>query len=364
MRRATKALVTGVVAGLATTALAGVAASPARADTSGGAGGGGAYAQASITITVSGGTGRSYSESRSVPATCWWKPFQLSEGYGAPPVDPNDPESVERYFEYVAPFLSGHAAGGRLELPEGDYVKDIIRRVAAGEKLTFYEAECVDGKNAVEEGLIPKSGTWQGVDFGVRFRAFPPGDPPGPVVPAEVLADLAREQLVFANPEVDYNPKVNGPLATLVGLPTWFWVTNQGAALGNGPEGIGSARVEATAGGDGDPFSQAIVEARNGGMTVQADGLAESPKECTLAQIRTAYGPGAAEANACTATFERSSVGTGDGFGVTVTTKFDVSWHGTEANGDDVGPFGIALENDPETVLNVPVAESQAIVQG
>jgi hypothetical protein len=49
---------------------------------------------------------------------------------------------------------------------------------------------------------------------------------------------------------------------------------------------------------------------------------------------------------------------------VTVTTKFDVSWHGTEANGDDVGPFGIALENDPETVLNVPVAESQAIVQG
>ena len=364
MRRFTKALVTGVVTGLAATALAGAGASPAGADTSGGAGGGGAYAEASIRVTVTGGTGKSYSTTKSVPATCWWEPFELGEGYGFPPVDPNDPASVEAYFQAIAPFLSGHAAGGRLELPEGDYVKDIIRRVAAGEKLTFYEATCVDGKNAVQEGLIPKSGTWQGVDFGVRFRAFPPGDPPGPVVPAEVLADLAREELTFANPEIDYNPKLSGPLATLVGLPTWFWVTNQAAALGNGPDGIGSARAVATAGGGGDPFSEATVEATNGGMTVQADGLVESPKDCTLAQVRTAYGPGVAEGSACTATFERASVGTANGFGVTVTTKFKVSWHGTEANGTDVGPFDIDLAADPATVLNVPVAESQAVVNG
>jgi hypothetical protein len=364
MRRVTKALVTGVITGLAATALAGVGASPAGADTSGGAGGGGAYAEASIRITVTGGTGKSYSSTKSVPATCWWEPFELGEGYGFPPVDPNDPESVEKYFEAIAPLLSGHAAGGRLELPDGDYLRDIIRRVASGEKLTFYEAKCVEGKNAVSEGLIPKSGTWQGVDFGVRFRAFPPGDPPGPVVPAEVLADLAREELTFANPEVDYNPKVQGALATLVGLPTWFWVTNQAAALGDGPEGIGSARAVATAGGDGDPFSQAIVEAKNGGMTVSAEGLSPSPKTCELAEIRRAYTAGAEDAGACTATFQRASVGTGNGFAVTVTTNFDVSWNGTEANGTQVGPFPIALDADPTTVLNVPVAEEQAIVTG
>jgi hypothetical protein len=182
----------------------------------------------------------------------------LGDDYGFPPVDPDDPASVEAYFEAIAPLLSGHAAGGRLELPDANYVKDIIRRVAAGEKLTFYEAKCVAGKNPVDEGLIDKAGTWQGIDFGVRFRAFEPGPPPPPVVPAAELAELARQELTFADPEVDYNPKIAGGVpASLVGIQTWFWVRNTLAALGSEVDGKGQATATATAGQPGNGIHSA-----------------------------------------------------------------------------------------------------------
>jgi hypothetical protein len=56
-----------------------------------------------------------------------WQPFQLGDGYGLPPVDPDDPASVEAYFEAIAPLLSGPRGRCRLELPRATTLKDIIR---------------------------------------------------------------------------------------------------------------------------------------------------------------------------------------------------------------------------------------------
>jgi hypothetical protein len=322
----------------------------------------GPYVEARIRITKGGSTVGG--GSIGVPARCWWEPFHFS-GFGGPTVDPDDPESVQAYIDYVIPFLSGHAAGARLTLPDGRYMEDIVRRVAAGEDLTFYQAKCVSGYNPVDEGLIDKAGTWQGINFGVEFQAFPPGDPPGPVVAAETLADLAREQLDIQAPAVDRNPKIPtaAGAATLVGMSTYFWVTNPAAALGNQP--LGTVAVTAEAGGGGDPFSTATVTATTGGITVSAPGAGADggtlAQTCDLNRATQPYGAGATDNNTCSVTFERASVGRPAGFQVAVAAGWQVEWQGVEANGDAVGPLPLVFAS-PVANFNVPVAESQAVV--
>jgi hypothetical protein len=353
-----KSLVTGAVAALAVT---GFGATAAQADTvGGGVDTNGPFVEAKITITRDGRSTGGGGGGVAVPAKCWWEPFNFS-GFGGPTVDPDDPESVQAYFDYVAPFLSGHAAGARLTLPDRDYMEDVIRRVAAGENLTFYRAECLDGLNPVDEGLISSAGRWQDIDFGVEFAAFPPGEEPGPVVAAETLADLAREQLDIQNPTVDRNPKIDtaAGLATLVTLPTYFWVTNPAESLGGGD---GNVSVTAEAGGGGDPFSTATVTAVTTGLTISVNDGATSTPPCDLASATTPYTPGSDGAGTCSVKFARASVGQGAGWVVTAKAVWDVEWFGTEASGTDVGPLPLTLPNDPQAVFNVPVAESQAVV--
>jgi hypothetical protein len=360
MRRVTKALVTGAVAAVAVT---GFGATSARADTvGGGVDTSGPYVEASITIKRGGQTVRSGTGGGGVPAKCWWEPFSFS-GFGGPTVDPDNPESVQAYIDYVAPFLSGHAAGARLTLPDRDYMAGIIRRVAAGEDLTFYRAKCRSGFNPVDEGLIENAGTWQGVNFGVEFQAFPPGEEPGPVVAAEVLADLAREELDIQVPTVDRNPKMptDAGDATLVTYDTYFWVTNPGFALGTG--GNGTVAVTATAGApnSNDPFSTATVTATSDKITVNVGDGSTGAIPCDLDEAKNAYGPGSTAANSCSVKFQRASVGRPGGWPVTVAANWAVEWEGVEANGTVVDPTGLIFDA-PTAVFNVPVAESQAVV--
>ena len=359
MRRATKVLVTGAVAALAVT---GFGATSARADTvGGGVDTSGPYVEARISITR-GGHATGGGGGRAVPAKCWWEPFSFS-GFGGPTVDPDDPESVQAYIEYVAPFLSGHAAGARLTLPDRDYMADIIRRVAAGEDLTFYRAKCRSGLNPVDEGLIDNAGTWQGINFGVEFRAFPPGQEPGPVVAAEVLADLAREELDIQVPAVDRNPRMptDAGDATLITYDTYFWVTNPGLALGAGGNGTVAVTAEAGQQGGPDPFSTATVTATSDEITVTVNDGSTGAVPCDLAEARNAYGPGSTAANSCSVKFQRASVGRPGGWPVTVAANWAVSWTGVEANGVVVPQTDLAFDA-PTAVFNVPVAESQAVV--
>jgi hypothetical protein len=356
MTKATKLLVAGAAVALAATGIS--VAAPASADNvGGGTGAQGPFVTASISFTgdVRGGGG---TRSVSVPATCWWEPMG-NVVLGDPPVDPDDPASVEAYFEYISRFLSGHAAGGRLEIPSADYMAGIARRVAAGEELTFYHATCVDGKNAVDEGLIDKSGTWEGLDFGVTFAAFPPGAEPEPIVAAETLAQEALKVLFIENPAVDRNPKIGlgGTEAALVTLPTYFWVTNPGDALG---DPIGHKEVVATAGD-----AQATLTADSTGISISAPAgaLEDGGRQCDAETITHEYSSGAAEGDLCSVKFARASVGQGAGWPVTVASHWDVAWTGVEANGD-VNPGGpLALLNPTQSTINVPVAESQAVVE-
>src|SRR5689334_16220627 len=104
MNRVVKTLVTGAVAAVA---LVGFGAGSASADTvGGGVDGGGPYVEANIKITRGGGGGgTTVSSPGGAPARCWWEPFTFS-GFGGPTVDPEDPESVQEYFNYISRFLS------------------------------------------------------------------------------------------------------------------------------------------------------------------------------------------------------------------------------------------------------------------
>jgi hypothetical protein len=59
------------------------------------------------------------------------------------------------------------------------------------------------------------------------------------------MADVAMKNIDLAEPALSWNPRVDSlGGGTLVNLPTWFWVTNPGPAVGD----VGGERsVTATA---------------------------------------------------------------------------------------------------------------------
>jgi hypothetical protein len=366
MNKSTKLLVSG--AALAVGAMA-FGASPAAADNGGGVTGGrdssGPYVSASdVHITGDARGGGGLPSGVSIPATCWWEPINSNVLLGNPPIDPNDPESVKGYFDWSAQANAGTSfSGANLGLPRGDAIEDAINRAKGGEKITWYEAVCRDGINALESGFIDKGGDWAGVEIGIPFQAFPTGEEPEPIVAAQVLADAAKEILDIALPQVERNPEIptGAGAATLVNWQTYFWVNNVGPALGT-PVGHKEVRVQV-----GDAFAELVatgqkitVSTPSGVLSRGNDGAGASSVDCSFAEARQAYGAGATDANSCNVRFTRASVGQGAGWPVTVTSHWDLNWTGQEADGT---PAGDNMGDDPQaSTVNVPVAESQAVV--
>lgn len=299
------------------------------------------------------GGGASY----SVPATCWWAPKTLTTYVDGEDVDAgenDDPKALEAWYKEAMTALTGSFTFAESQYGGFDMWKAAFKRMKAGEDISLYSINCRDGADQcagsdfAETIAIPAGTQYSFEDCGlpVTFGFFPTGDPPPPAVDPEDLAQAARDAMVIPDPTVDRNPKSTAVAgATLVGLPTWFWVTNPAAVGGAGGERNIRADVESGA--------WAEVTATTGGLTLTSPAGGAS---CPPAKALTTYSGGANSANACTMDFSRASVGYAGGFPVVATTQWEATWVGSGGTGD-VLP-GLNRTNTE----NVPVAESQALV--
>lgn len=306
--------------------------------------GGGFRVTASVVFSGDAAPGGGGTFSVSVPATCYWKPAAL-------PADPADWVQwlLDQQRQYSG--QGSETAGGYYMLGDQATYEQAAARALAGERITAYVATCRDNALCTDlAGFV--GGPTHDASMGLgdpcpvpgAYQFFPPGAPPAPKVDPEDLAKMAQERMVIPDPQVDRNPKV-GDLgeATLVTLPTWFWVTNPPAV--GGATGTRTIRAEV-----GPVFAQVVATTDGLVITSPAGGATCAPTVAT-----TPYSPGAADSAGCTVSFTRASVGYANGYPVDTSTAWTATWTGSGGSGGTLP--GLARNSQ----VDVPVAESQAI---
>lgn len=295
--------------------------------------------QAKATIVVNGDVkGGGGSVTASAPAICWWEKAPVDTGDGI------------KSLAFILDFFGIDLDQKALDEMEKD--------VKAGKTFEWYTRKTRQGasKEQLEAaGCNDFSGPYKGLFIGSLFRPFEPGNPPDPLPDPKEMADVALENIDLAAPALTWNPKVDAlGGGTLVNLPTWFWVTNPGPAVGGGN---GERSVTATAAAGGQQVS-VTVTAKAGKLQIASPGGATT---CSVAQAITAYAAGTAESSACTLAFERASTRYEAGFPVQATVAWTASWTGT-GPGVPAGTQqldGVTLSSTTE----VPVREAQTIVK-
>jgi hypothetical protein len=185
---------------------------------------------------------------------------------------------------------------------------------------------------------------------GYVFVAAGQNPPPLPeaVIPASVLALIARQQIGAPDPGVDRSPGGN----SIVGVDTYFWVQD----TGDPADGFVALEVTATAGDN-----TATVVATPEVFTVTLDGRTV---ECDATQAKTKWRRGLADGSGCTLAPARSSAGQeGQQFEVTAATSYSVAWSGNE-DGVDVPGGPLPPDIGGEATFGMQVAEVQAVVTG
>lgn len=373
-----KSLLVAAAAAVTTSMLA--MASPAHADgaVDGGSNGNGYNLQA-VDVVVKGGPGDPVPSGNfkvSVPPKCWWSAMDNHMGMSyfvdymnrkakeeggpdAPPYDVDNPNMMADYWDYLTSVTNGSFAFVRAQYPSDAYVMKILKEEAAGRPHTWYQVQSQPKVNCVDEGFIDKKGTyppeyhadWDTGSYGVAYQAFPNGTPPPPPLVdvedvVEEVWDFAAQQL--GGPELDRNPKIQGAGgSTLVNLPTWFWVQNVREALADD----GEIHLEVSIPGTN---VAATLDATTEGLQVTSPAGAT---QCSVEQAKTAWSALFNDDSACTIGFSRANR---DGWPVTASVTWTGTWEGTQQNGERVG--GALQTLTPSTTTNVPVAESQALV--
>ena len=233
--------------------------------------------------------------------------------------------------------------------PRSSWV-DAVKAEAAGKDLSWYVATCRDPVNyrtfagGCEERIEPGRGPQTWVCY--RYKAFPAADgAPDPLVTPADLAAAARDVMVIPVPTFDRNPKViKAGQATLVGLATWFWVTDPAAT--GGATGTRTIRADV-----GQAWAQVV--ATTTGLHLKSPAGSAS---CTPGQARTPWRQGRSEASACTLAFTKASVRYPGGYPVAATTRWTAEWTGSGNTSGTLDPLTRTWTG------NVPVAEVQTIV--
>ncbi|MFI7064650.1 hypothetical protein ACIBL3_26905 [Kribbella sp. NPDC050124] len=214
----------------------------------------------------------------------------------------------------------------------------------AGKAYRWYKVECQEGVDPSLTGYTSLGGTAYGQRIWLAYRAFLPGQVPEPLIAVEDLAetlwDEAQQQILA--PTLDRNPKMTGTnAATVVNLPTWFWVTNPGNSLAD------DGTLTLTASVPGTPVNMTLV-ARSSDVSITS---VAGSNTCPVAQAKYAYGAGKSDANACTVTFDRANAG----WPVTATVTWTANWTGNDGTGPQTGTASLTRS----TTINVPVVEVQ-----
>jgi len=311
---------------------------------------------ARVQVQLSGDVSRSAVASiPGPPPMCWWEDLSTTM-LDDEKVDTSDPAAVQKYYEEeVRPWLTGHAGVGQLSMPSSDYFKDVIKKVKAGQDMTFYALQTADSAitgapgdpgYAAEVRAVGAACNSPVVDgpYGpmtTGWQAFPTGQQPPPAVSPEDLAAYAYEVMDLKRPGLEWNPHLaSAGDATLVNLPTWLWTRD--------PAAVEERQVTAEAAG-----VSVTVTAQPNGMTITSP---VGGTECTAEQARTAYAPGVDEASACVFTFPMASIRYEGGFPVESTTGWQATWTSNTGPGGDLEPKTMSA------VTDIPVIEVQSRV--
>lgn len=265
----------------------------------------------------------------SIPPKCWWAVF-----------NGGDPVSVKKSIDQG--YNQGHYSGIQYLALYGPRQR-FDDAVTNKSDITWYVMTCQGGKLNTPDALAyaGDSINFYGERWPIIVKSFPAGqEPPPPLVDPEALRDAAFAAMEIPKPTIDRNPKTAGSNATLVNLPTWFWVDQ----ADRGPYDI-----TATAG----PVSATVVVKPTAWNLFSNFGGAA----CTEQQITTAYTPGTSDASACTLTFNRAS--TGAGHTVRLQTQWAATWSGVRIDGTTVGPLADLPDQTTEATTVVPAVEVQ-----
>jgi hypothetical protein len=323
----------------------------ARADqtgqSDGGANSAGGYT-ARVSILFTGDVGRrggGVHEVRVHP-TCWWAP-------AAGPY--TDAVAMLAWYDEVT---DGQQSRGIVDQYGPRKVwADAAKEAKDGKQLSWYHAYCVDPKNYAKFGL----GVVQEVDpvegnptnwVNFQYRAFAAGEPiPAPMVSTQELAEAARRAMFIPAPATDRNPKIQAAGApTLVGLPTWFWVTDPASVGGE----TGTRKIRAELQGAAVPtWAQVSASITGGGLQLNSPAGGAT---CGPAQATTKYADGKPDSAGCTVQFTHASVGMPNGYTVRASTNWQAIWNGSDGNG------GTLANLAREVTAQVPVAEVQDVV--
>ena len=175
--------------------------------------------------------------------------------------------------------------------------------------------------------------------FPTAHAVFVPagGEPPAPYIDGGTLARAAWDAVTIPQPGVETNPKLGDSGATLVGIDTWVWATEDTPA---------KVTATATAG----PVT-ATVTAVSDGLRLSAP---DSVPDCH--GFGTAWTEGAAEGSSnCTIEFTRSSAHLGGTTPLDISVGYSVSYTATDGATGDLG----AVTTTATT--SIPVAEVQTI---
>ncbi len=287
----------------------------------------------SVKVTVGGTDAKVVSSvggGVSVPPSCWWESYNPDIGGN----DARTPDGFKKFYDETIPMLSGHAAAGRLAMPSHEEVERVMAAAKNGEKISWYSLRRRDPSvDCIKSGFTKSGGSYMGTEIGIGFAAFADGAVPEPYVDPEELAtalwDAAEQGL--AVPAIDRNPKVarNGG-ATVVNVPTWFWVTNPAGSLADD----GVVDLTATAGG-----TTVTLKATSSGVDFTSP---RGTASCTAAQA-------AAKGPSCAITFDKASAG----WPVTASIGWGGNWTGPNGTG------GALPQIFRTSTVNVPVVEIQ-----
>ena len=163
------------------------------------------------------------------------------------------------------------------------------------------------------------------------------GQAPAALIDGGTLAKAAWDAVTIPQPGVETNPKLGDSGATLVGIDTWVWATEDTPA---------KVTATATAG----PVT-ATVTAVSDGLRLSAP---DSVPDCH--GFGTAWTEGAAEGSSnCTIEFTRSSAHLGGTTPLDISVGYSVSYTATDGATGDLDPVTTT------STTNIPVAEIQTI---
>ncbi len=300
--------------------------------------------QATARVKFSGDAAPNGSRVRrvTVPVICWWGPA---------PGSYTDPEQMLQAYDSGTLAAQTYTRfAGRSWSPIVDQAHAVAMSradfltaaedAANGARLAWYVAQCRDSATLAEyQDFLHQC------PLGMVFNTYPVGDTPQPQVEPQALAQVAREYMNLALPQVERNPKVTAAGgATLVGLPTWFWVTDP-VAVG-APAGERMIRAEV-----GTVYAEVV--ATTTGLHVTSPAGSTS---CTPRQSVVAWRQGTPESSACTLVFTKASVGYPQGYPVQALTTWTATWTGSGNTSGTLAPLTRAV------TVSVPVAEVQTIV--